>query len=96
MGRRWGISDPDDLEWMSAHLTPQPVAAMASPVRTGNAEAAAIPCSFVGGEEAGFQPVADRARDAGWGVYHVNSGHDTMVTHPRELAEILLGIGSAF
>jgi pimeloyl-ACP methyl ester carboxylesterase len=96
IGRRWGISDPDDLEWMSAHVTPQPAAAMAGPVHTGNSEAAAIPRSFVCGEEAGFQPVADRAQEAGWGVYHVNSGHDTMVTHPRELAEILLGIGSAF
>lgn len=96
MGRRWGISDPADLEWMFAHITPQPVAAMAAPVHTGNPEAAAIPRSFVCGEEAGFQPVADRVREAGWGVYHVDSGHDTMVTHPRQLAEILLGIGSAF
>jgi len=96
LGHRWGITDPADLEWMSAHVTPQPVAAMAGPVRIGNPEATSIPRSFVCGEEAGFQPVADRARDAGWVVYHVNSGHDTMVTHPRELAEILLGIGSAF
>ena len=30
------------------------------------------------------------------GVYHVDSGLDTVVTHPRELAEVLLRIGSAF
>lgn len=93
---RWGISDPDDLEWMSHHVTPQPVAAMASPVRISNPDAAAVPRSFICGAEAGFQVVANRVEEAGWAVYHVDSGHDTMVTHPRELAEILLGIGSSF
>jgi pimeloyl-ACP methyl ester carboxylesterase len=93
---RWGITDPEDLDWMSSHVTSQPVAAMASPVRISNPEAAAVPRSFVRGAEAGFQAVADRVEGAGWAVYHVDSGHDTMVTHPRDLAEILLGIGSSF
>jgi pimeloyl-ACP methyl ester carboxylesterase len=96
LGRRWGIDDPADRDWMFARVTPQPAAAMAAPVRVGRPEAAAIPRSFVCGAEAGFQSVADRVGEAGWGVYHVDSGHDTMVSHPRELAEILLGIASAF
>lgn len=96
MRSRWGISDPADIEWMSTHVTPQPVAAMSSPVRIDNPEAVAIPRSFICGAEAGFQVVAKRVKEAGWAVYHVDSGHATMVTHPRELAEILLGIGSSF
>ena len=81
---------------MFSKVTPQPAAAMAGQVRIGNPAAQAIPRSFIGGEEAGFQPVADRAREAGWGMYHLDSGHDPMVSHPRELAEILLGIGASF
>ena len=96
VGRRWGIPDPADREWMFSRVTPQPAAAMAGVVTTGSPEAAGIPRSFVCGAEAGFQPVAERARSDGWGVYQVDSGHDTMVSHPRELAEILLGISSAF
>ena len=96
VGRRWGISDPADREWVFNHVTAQPVAAMAGQVHTGKPDAAAIPRSFIGGEQAGFQAVAERVGEAGWGVYAVESGHDTMVTHPRELAEILLGIGAAF
>ena len=96
LGRRWGIPDAADREWMFDRVTPQPAAAMAGPVRIGNPAARDIPRSFIGGEEAGFEPVADRAREAGWGMYHLDSGHDPMVSHPRELAEILLGIAASF
>ncbi|MDA0264154.1 MAG: alpha/beta fold hydrolase [Chloroflexi bacterium] len=92
VGRRWGITDPDDLAWVGVNVTPQPAAAMASPVRMGNPKALAIPKNFVGGGESGFDSVAERARQAGWGVYPVASGHDTMVTHAQELADILVKI----
>ena len=96
IGRRWGIDAAADREWMFRQVTAQPAAAMAAPVRLGNPSAASIPRSFILGAEAGFEPVARRAEQAGWGLYRVASGHDTMVSHPRELAEILLGIASAF
>ena len=96
IGRRWGIPELADREWMFSKVTPQPAAAMAGAVSIGNPAARNIPSSFIGGEEAGFQPVADRARESGWGMYHLDSGHDPMVSHPREVAEILLGIGAAF
>ena len=81
---------------MFGKVTPQPAAAMAGPVHIGNLAARETPRSFIGGEESGFESVADRAREAGWGMYHLDSGHDPMVSHPRELAEILLGIGASF
>ncbi len=96
LGRRWGISDAADREWMFGKVTPQPAAAMAGPVRIGNPAACDIPRSFIGGEEAGFQPVADRARESGWEMYHLDSGHDPMISHPTELAAILLGIAASF
>lgn len=96
IGRRWGIEDAADREWMFRRVTAQPAAAMAAPVRLGNPQAAAIPRSFILGAEAGFEPVAQRAEQNGWGLYRIDSGHDTMVSHPRALAEILLGIASAF
>ena len=95
IGRRWGIVDTADRDWMFGKVTPQPAAAMAEPVRIGNA-GADIPRSFICGAEAGFESVAERAAKGGWGIYHLDSGHDPMVSHPRELAEILLGIASSF
>ena len=95
IGRRWGIPDPADRDWMFSKVTPQPAAAMAGRVQIGNPAARSVPRSFVGGEEAGFQSVADRVRGAGWRTYHLGSGHDPMISHPLELADILLWIASS-
>ena len=91
---RWGINDPADQAWMLANVCPQPAASMASPVHMGNPKAAQIPKNFVGGGESGFDSVAEKAKNAGWGVYPVASGHDTMVTHADELAQILINISN--
>ncbi len=90
VGRRWGIPDPADRQWVFSRVTPQPAAAMAGRVRIGNPDARSIPRSFIAGAEAGFQPVAERVRAAGWDTHHLDSGHDPMISHPRELADILL------
>lgn len=92
VGRRWGITDAADLAWVCSKVTPQPAAAFAQPVRLGRAEAKALARSFVGSSEAGFEPVAERAKADGWGIYHIDSGHDPMITNPEELAGILLEI----
>jgi hypothetical protein len=34
----------------------------------------------------------DGAKKLGWGVNSMAVGHDVMITHPNELAEVLLGI----
>ncbi len=96
LGRRWGITSAADREWMFSHVTPQPAAAMAGTVSIGRPEAANLPRSFVCGAEAGFQSVAEHVAVDGWPVYHVDSGHDTMVSHPQELADILLSIAASF
>lgn len=95
VGRRWGITDPSDLAWVGSKVTPQPAAAMDQAVRLGRPEAKTIPRSFVGSSEAGFDSVAQRVKAAGWPIHHINSGHDPFVTHPQELAEILLEISQA-
>ena len=92
LGRRWGIHDPADLEWVMARATSQPVAAFAQPVKTGRPEAQAVPRSFVGTSESGFDVVAETARKAGWTVFHIDTGHDPMITTPEELAGILLKV----
>ena len=95
VGRRWGITDAADLAWVGSKVTPQPAAAMAQPVRLGRPQAKAIPRSFVGSSEAGFESVAQRVEADGWPVYHIDSGHDPMITSPDDLAGILLKITEA-
>ena len=95
VGRRWGINDPVDLAWVGARVTPQPAASFAQPVRVGRTGAKSVPRSFVGSSEAGFDSVSERVNAAGWDTYHIDSGHDPMITNPEELAEILLKIAGA-
>jgi hypothetical protein len=39
-----------------------------------------------------MEPFAARARKLKWDVSTIEAGHDVMITHPNELAEILLRI----
>ena len=94
VGRRWGINEPGDLAWVCARVTPHPAASFAQPVRLGRT-GAFVSRSFLGSSEAGFDSVAERVKAAGWETYHIDSGHDPMITNPEELAEILLEIASA-
>jgi hypothetical protein len=40
-----------------------------------------------------FQSQAERARAKGWPVHELATGHEAMVTAPRELADVLLQLG---
>jgi hypothetical protein len=90
--QRWAIADPEDQSWMLPRLCPQSVASFAQPVRLGRAESQRIPRSFILSSESGFEPVAEQARKSGWGLHQLDTGHDPMITRPREVAEILLKI----
>jgi len=90
--RRWAIADPEDQAWVLPRLCPQSVASFAQPVRLSRPEAEQIPRSFILCSDSGFDPVAEQARHLDWGLYHLDTGHDPMITKPREVAEILLNI----
>ena len=90
--RRWGITDPEDQSRVLPRLRPQSVASFAQPVRLGSSEALEISRSFILSRESGFDPVAERVRQSDWGLYQLDTGHDPMITKPREVAEILLRI----
>jgi hypothetical protein len=42
-----------------------------------------------------MQPFATKARKLKWNVYAMETSHDVMITHPNELAEILLRIANS-
>ena len=92
---RWAITDPLDQAFMLARLSPQPTLTFAQPVRTSNPDAAGLRREFILCSESGFEPVAARAAVSGWGVHHIDTGHDPMVTAPRELADVLLTIAAS-
>lgn len=95
IARRWSVTDPSDQAFMLPRLSPQPTLTFSQPVRMGNPGAETLRREFILCRESGFEPVAERASASGWGVHNIDTGHDPMVTAPRELAEILLTIASS-
>ncbi len=93
-----GITDANLAEWMRERLTPHPISTYEDPPPTGREESVSIPRTFihctVGPLAPWFGVFAERARSLGWKVYELAAGHGANLTHPKELADILLRIVS--
>ena len=89
-----GITDPKMAEWVRERLTPHPLSTYEDPPPSGTTEGASIPRTYIhcilGPIALWMQPFADRSRRSGWNVYTLAAGHCAQLTHPKELAEILL------
>ena len=94
---RFGVVDAADRHWAEPRLTPMPALAGAGRLRLANAAAvAALPRTYVrctAFASAGIAAAARRVREEGdWRERELAAGHAAMITHPRETADLLLGI----
>jgi pimeloyl-ACP methyl ester carboxylesterase len=93
-GARFGVADEIDGAWLASRLGPQPYATFTQPLCLGAAPPPAatyILCT----EPGGFRRHAERVRDApGWRYRELATGHDAMVTQPRELTDLLLEVAA--
>src|SRR5262249_55408391 len=90
---QFGVTDPADVAWITPLLTPVTTATFEQSVRLSNPRASQLPRTFVStGDE--FDGPAGRARSAGWDFHELKVGHDSMITAPRELADLLLAIAA--
>ncbi|MDH2412553.1 alpha/beta fold hydrolase [Nocardioides sp. CER19] len=85
-----GVTDPVDVEWLTPRLTPHPWKTYTDPLRLSGA-VDRVPAAFIECVDwmRVFQSQADRARAKGWPVTDLATGHEAMVTAPKELAEAL-------
>jgi len=95
--RLYGVTDPADIAWMAERLTPQPWKCMEQALRLTNEAALwAIPqyhivCkSTIPGRDPGLLAKA-RAEGRLWVI---DTGHDLMMTEPRQTADALLEIAA--
>jgi pimeloyl-ACP methyl ester carboxylesterase len=94
-----GITDPKMSQWVQERLTPHPYSTYEDPPPApDNPQSAYIPRTYIhcrlGPLSSWMDPFATRARELRWNVYTIEAGHDVMITHPNELAEILLRIAN--
>ncbi len=91
-----GITDPQMSQWVQERLTPHPYSTYEDPPPSGSPESARIPRTYVYCSLGPFarwtEPFAARARKLGWNVQTMAAVHDSMITEPKELADILLRI----
>ena len=87
---RYGVTAPADIAWMIPRLTPLPILTHRERLNAPKLKAKSLPRYFVhcmqfrlGGQ------FAEKIRRQGATVYELNTGHDAMITEPRELASIL-------
>ncbi len=94
-----GITNPELAEWARERITHHPMDTYTQPVPKGNEQSSSIPRAFIscttGPLASLFGHFADKARDAGWQVRDIETGHDAMLTAPDEVAKHLLELAGA-
>lgn len=89
----WMITDPDDVAWMDARLTPMPLATFEEPIRLPEYRAQHVPRSYIACAGSDFlAPMARKARAQGWDYHEVPRGHVEVGAAPDELVSVLLQI----
>jgi pimeloyl-ACP methyl ester carboxylesterase len=92
----WRITDEADLRWVLPRLRPTPFGHFKEPVHCKNAAAEKLPRTYircVRWPNAVFDRHAEAARRTpGWRYRELATSHLPYVTHPREVADVLLEI----
>ena len=84
-----GITDPVDAAWALTRLTSMPLLTHQQPIHLSSNAARQLPCAYILCTQFGFHATAREAQDLGWDSFNFETGHDAMITLPRELAQML-------
>ncbi len=91
----YGVDDPDDIAWLQREMPFTPVRTFEERVSLSNPAASAIPRFFIRCTEFEYlAPQEQKAINAGWKTYRLQTGHDAMITMPEALVDILLEIAA--
>jgi pimeloyl-ACP methyl ester carboxylesterase len=91
-----GVREAEDVAWLERRLTPQPWATYLERVSLDKS-VERVPGAYIECTESRglFRPHRERARELGWSLYELATGHEVMVSAPEELGELLAGIATA-
>ena len=83
-----------DHEWVTRRMTPQPFLLYLDPLPFDPSRLTALPRTFIACTSPALPTVAGARervkRESGWRLMELETGHDAMISAPRELAELLL------
>lgn len=91
----FGVSGAD-LEWVQSKLTPHPLRTLSTPVMLSSSAAQSIPSTFIrcsdGMTDEEVAAEEKKFKGMGMNFRSLPTGHSAMITMPKELAEVLLGL----
>jgi len=88
----FGVTDPADVAWLEARLTPHPLRAFLSSQTFRGAPGNGLPVQYILCNDPVYGPLESarrRARALGWPIAEIATGHDAMVTAPEALVDLL-------
>lgn len=91
------VTDPGDRAFLEARLTPHPIGTFTSPLRLNNPVGNGLPVAYIACIAPAYPPAEGshkRARAKGWPMHELATGHDAMVTAPRETARLLMELAA--
>jgi pimeloyl-ACP methyl ester carboxylesterase len=91
----FGVTNPDDVKWMSTRLSPMPWHTHDQRISITNTQAKILPKSFICFSEFGHSRFNSLKSKTGWDCHELMRGHDAMITAPNELVELLELIGKS-
>jgi pimeloyl-ACP methyl ester carboxylesterase len=87
-----GITERADAAWVERMMTPHPLRTFETPLDISAPPGAGLPATYIVCRDPIYGPLAparERARDLGWSMPEIASGHDAMITAPEALADLL-------
>ena len=90
----FGFTDPADRAWVERRITPHPLKSYTDPLPTTGPWGAGLSSTYIACTDPAYRPVAHSAaraaREPGWRMRELATGHDAMVTAPDAVVELLL------
>lgn len=90
-----GVTDAEQWVFLERRLTPQPLSTYETALNLQNRPGYGFPCRYIICENPKFKSLQwarARARQYGWPITAINTGHEAMVSAPEALCKILLEI----
>lgn len=87
-----GVFDPADAEYLMSMLAPHPLATFTSALKLDGPVANGLPATYVTCTNPVYEPAVvcrQRAKEAGWPIVELATGHDAMITAPLDTADLI-------
>ena len=92
---KFGVTDKDDIKWMSPRVGVQPLNTFTSALKLSAPLEKSLTIAYVqlSDNRPHFNEAAERAKQLGFEVHKfLEGGHDAMITRPADLARLLIEI----